>query len=378
MNNTVTLSQLITRLSKVAGTDTNTSRKFLRSFFSAIEDALAEGQSVTIKGIGTFRKSEEIGNTASQVIFIPDEQLASEINAPFGMFEPVVLADGVDFKDEEIAEPIPAPIEEPETIAETIDIPTDPEPVPEPEEEKEKPAEISQPVENVVSQLSEKVTAEPKPAKEIQVAAPEVIIPEPQKLSPEREDEEAEPEETYTTEETSRKKPWLLWVGCAILIVAGCLGGYLAAVLDDETPSVSINDEAAASEEIPTIVEEVDVNEISSPAQAEETTSAPQETPKEETAASTPQPEAPAQPEVRYDTVTSTRYLATMAREYYGKGIYWVYIYEANTDVLNNPNQIKPGTRVRIPEKSSFAAATEAETSRIAERKQAELFKRFK
>ena len=38
MNNTVTFSQLITRLAKVAGTDTNTSRLYLRSFFALIEE----------------------------------------------------------------------------------------------------------------------------------------------------------------------------------------------------------------------------------------------------------------------------------------------------------------------------------------------------
>ena len=53
--------------------------------------------------------------------------------------------------------------------------------------------------------------------------------------------------------------------------------------------------------------------------------------------------------EERYDTVTSSRYLTTMAREYYGGMEFWVYIYDANRDVLGHPDRISPGTRVRIP-----------------------------
>jgi len=104
MNNTVTLSQLITRLAKVADTDTNTSRRFLRTFFGAIEEALIEGESVNIKGIGTFRRSSDSTfGSSTGMSFIPDEQLAKELNAPFEMFQAVELADGVVFPEEKEA-----------------------------------------------------------------------------------------------------------------------------------------------------------------------------------------------------------------------------------------------------------------------------------
>lgn len=41
--------------------------------------------------------------------------------------------------------------------------------------------------------------------------------------------------------------------------------------------------------------------------------------------------------------------LAQIAREIYGSPYFWVYIYEANKDVIPDPNNIPKGTRIRIP-----------------------------
>ena len=116
MNNTITLSQLITRLAKVADTDIGTARRFLRSFFAAVEEELVNGETVSIKGIGTFRRNtDESFNQNGPVVFIPDTAFADEINAPFAMFEPVELAEDVDFSEvTEEKEPEPLTGPEPE------------------------------------------------------------------------------------------------------------------------------------------------------------------------------------------------------------------------------------------------------------------------
>ena len=101
MNNTITLSQLITRLAAVTGVDNNTARRFLRTLFATVEDALAEGHSVTIKGVGTFRPvNDEFRGTGITVAFTPDKEIAAELNKPFEMFTAVELADGLTFDDE--------------------------------------------------------------------------------------------------------------------------------------------------------------------------------------------------------------------------------------------------------------------------------------
>lgn len=52
------------------------------------------------------------------------------------------------------------------------------------------------------------------------------------------------------------------------------------------------------------------------------------------------------------ETVTSGKAttLAKLAREYYNNTYCWVYIYIANMDKLKNPNNLKPGTDLIIPE----------------------------
>lgn len=56
------------------------------------------------------------------------------------------------------------------------------------------------------------------------------------------------------------------------------------------------------------------------------------------------------------DTVTVRRYITHMAKDYYGDRNFWVYIYEANKDVLGHPERTLPGTVVNIPTPSSIPA----------------------
>lgn len=50
------------------------------------------------------------------------------------------------------------------------------------------------------------------------------------------------------------------------------------------------------------------------------------------------------------DTVTPTYFLASMARKYYGRMEFWVYIYKENESELGHPDRIPSGTVVRIPD----------------------------
>lgn len=45
--------------------------------------------------------------------------------------------------------------------------------------------------------------------------------------------------------------------------------------------------------------------------------------------------------------------LTLLALKYYGHRQYWVYIYEANSDVLSNPNSVEVGMELNIPELNS-------------------------
>lgn len=50
-------------------------------------------------------------------------------------------------------------------------------------------------------------------------------------------------------------------------------------------------------------------------------------------------------------TVQKGSSLAKIAKQFYGDPDYWVYIYEANSDIIANPNLIEPGTVLMVPDK---------------------------
>lgn len=59
--------------------------------------------------------------------------------------------------------------------------------------------------------------------------------------------------------------------------------------------------------------------------------------------------------------------LSKLARKWYNHSEYWVYIYEANADVISNPNDLPVGITIMIPDlKASFADDSESEMLRRA------------
>ena len=65
---------------------------FIKSFFDQLTRSLTEGETVKIKGIGTFAPT---GDAEIPVSFIPDSEIADTINAPFAMFEPEEVSDSL-------------------------------------------------------------------------------------------------------------------------------------------------------------------------------------------------------------------------------------------------------------------------------------------
>lgn len=64
-------------------------------------------------------------------------------------------------------------------------------------------------------------------------------------------------------------------------------------------------------------------------------------------------PTAPSDKKV-YDTISTTRYLTTMAKDHYGNYNLWPYIYKENSKILGHPDRIRPGTKVVIPPLSKY------------------------
>lgn len=398
MNNTITLSQLITRLAKATGVDNNTARRFLRTFFATVEETLEQGQSISIKGIGTFRRTDaELDDCRSSVAFVPDSSFLEELNRPFEMFEAVELADGVDFSElEEVNAAVEAGINEDDAAPEVPELEPEPQLSPEPEPQdmlapEAQPESVSEPmpvVEAAVTEVPAQKQEEsvliakdkgladsalsatpPTASRRPVIVEHDPIVIQPRGAVPSS-DSDDEPEEAMSTASgRNGRRPSRLWVWSALFLGVACIFGYFAAVWAVPMPETDYgDDDEAVAEEIAAQDSAVAVEEVS----VEELAAVPsQETP----AVASPEPvqEVPtvvASPEPVYDTVSIS--LIKLAKKHYGAGDYWVFIFDANRDIIRNPNAIRPGTKVRIPDRSELPGKDAAETKAIARKKSAE------
>ena len=369
MNSKITLVELARLMAQATSSTSRVCELFLRELFTTVSQALIDGENVKVKGIGTFkvtpvkpRKSVNVttGNPIeikgyNKVSFTPDKKLADALNQPFAQFETVFLNDEV--SDEKLAEidakypsvsnenhedstpsavpddseqpvnvPVTEQLSEPEPVAE-------PDPVPEPPVSSEPESASAADVEPVglkalaafgVPVGPEKEQEPPKPAwepdKSPEVSAPAVGSESRPILdsAPEQDDVEDDfyrpaPRNTYTpTQEqltkyrSSKNRRWL-WLLPALLLV-----GVLIWLFGRGGGKGESSQEGAAIEMADTIAE------------VEE-------------------------PAVITDTITTQIVLSTLSDKYYDSPWFWVYIYEENKAIINDPNNVPPGTAVVIP-----------------------------
>lgn len=129
MNEKIAFPQLVELVAEKASTTERMSELFLQELFTVISQELIDGKSVKINGLGTFKTTK--GDHDKEVVFVPDKDLAEDINAPFSQFKPVVLCDSITIEQlNEIdasmqPEPAATTIVEPVEPAEEIEEATD-------------------------------------------------------------------------------------------------------------------------------------------------------------------------------------------------------------------------------------------------------------
>lgn len=377
MNEKMTFHSVAAAIANATGCTVEEGARFLRTLLDRATEALAHGERVTIKGIGTFAPGDPSQN--GTVIWAPDQALALAVNEPFAAFDPVVLAPGVTEQQlSAAAQPMaetptdkPAREESPTIAPEPT--PAQPEPVepipvqPEPIEPPE-PVAIQQP-------------CEPTPLDNRQ---PDVADNSEQPADTAYTPAADEPEYTEPTIDDHYRQgglnPWLMMlvgliVGLVVGYFVGISMGYLSGA---STTDGDFDDE---DEELVDSLDTADGTTTDDDADAiiiddaePEATPQPQQAPKETAPAVATQPAAaPSNPAVVTDTVSGRRYLTTMARKYYGNNCFWVYIYEENSDIISNPDLIRPGTVVVIPPASKYGidandpASVRRATAKIAE-----------
>ena len=465
MNTKITLVELAAMMAEATSTTKRMCELFLKDLFATISQALIDGESVKVKGLGTFkitqvkpRKSTNVQTGKDiqvagyrKVSFTPDKALAEAINQPFAQFESVFLDDAV--TDEQLAEidkqhpstiteqpevkeeQSPA-VPEPEQKVEVVEEPVAEEPVsldadempaaplpfelpemteaapapepdalfePMPEEdfsqvEKKAQTQPEKPVEvkherrapAMAQPLTDKPAEPEKPKMERKpmlvgrpIDGPSQPVPEPEKpeeTAPNRHFYRPEPRNAYTPtpeqiEEAERKhdqrRNWL-WILLGLLGAALLLWAITRGCSDSNAEQHE--QEVVAAD---TIVGEddsvVEVKAEPKPVVKPEPKVEPKEEPKPEVKPEPkpevkqepkPEPKPESKPEAKpaaakgevTDVVTSQIVLTTLSEKHYGSPWFWVYIYEENVarGIINDPNNIRPGTRVVIPPASKY------------------------
>ncbi len=403
------------------------SEDFLREFFSIISERLEAGESVKIKGLGTFRlsrveprKSVDVTSGKpmeisghSKVVFIPAKEIAEGVNAPFEAFTSIEIGDDIDidqlmsfektteveptdegeFEEEDIMIPAEAEnqdsmrvsfrstptnfgnpdnlkneerqdeledleeFEEPDNlikIADPIDYeePDDLDEIEESEElgETEETSEETQKPTEAISSATTEESAEPRQETE-------------SSEKDETSDDSVDFEEEEFQEEVSGKRNWikgvLICFAAAIVALLATFAVWYIFATNDFNKRFNRESSSMAkgavdgftvgkATESPEI-EEADNQILLDTAQDEE-----EGTDEEELKAEFDEvPTAPSDAIV-YDTISTTRYLTTMAKKHYGNYNLWPYIYEENKAKLGHPDRIRPGTPVVIPKLSKY------------------------
>ena len=342
MENKIAIASLASLLAQSTGKSKKLCEDFLREFFRLTAETLEKGETLKIKGFGTFKVTSVDGRSSvnvntgepyeiaphKKVVFTPTKELASAINAPFEDFESVEMED--DMPEEFFIQ------EEPETIIEGSEkseiIEGQPEMIVVPKVEKlsDENTVDTERLEEGSNEEGEddELTYEAYTAAD---APPSENVPPSSPVYPQQIDnnmpEEESSEYEYPAPAKSRFGIGFLvgalstFAVCAVIFMLGCFFDWWPVNFGNPK---DVTAEVVQSEK-----------EVPNPD-------------------SNPQEVITPEKEPVYDTVSTTRYLTTIAREHYGNYNFWPYIYLENESILGHPDRITPGTKVVVPDLSKY------------------------
>lgn len=398
---TMPLPALVAVLTERCGIPAGQAESFVTAATETIAAALRSDNLVRIKGIGSFSSDPE-GN----ILFDADPAIAAEINAPFSIFEPIEI-DGTELLDdtprteaaeetEDEAEPIPvnaatsidderhmpAAGQDDPVPAVEIQVVAEPESAstsePGADTPEELPAEepVEEPAYNEADDEADDIAStESVPAEDTATSTYTDSVPA-SALPPAPRTERAEPR---VIKVVVREHPWLTGIlaGVAGMLIGLVAGYFLYPRLNlNGAPSVEITagyvnltQDAAQRESDSGIT----AGQASPAPEADAPVVAPA-TERTDTDSATTEEAPKAAAPVVYDTIRGNRYLTTMARQHYGRKIFWVYIYEENKAAISDPDHIAPNTVVVIPPAEKYGIkAGDKLSEQAAERKAVEI-----
>lgn len=437
MNNRITFPELVEQVAQCANTSKRMSELFLKELFATISQSLINGESVKVKGIGSFkltevspRKSVNV-NTGEEInipghkklSFAPDKDLAQAVNQPFSHFETVILEDGV--TDEQLAQIDAYEAETPQ--APDAELPTAPEvpaadtdtevpppfvpadTLPEPEfvaiEEATEAEEATEPEE------APAIEAEPEEATAIEAEAEEAPAAEAEADEAPAVEEEAEVPvaademESMVSDELSedrleqeKDKRRITRRSLFEGFIVGVITTLIVTLFSYRLYLMKYPDQADKPTQEETLAQAPTADSVATPAEttpakvdsaqllaeqkaaeeaqkAEEAKKKEEEAKKKAEAEAEKQQAAPKGVNASQDTVRIGTTLFKLSKKHYGSDKFWVYIYEENKAKYPNPNSIPVGAVLRIPALSKYGAtAGDPASFNAAKKKETEIY----
>ena len=345
-NDKLTWQELRKAVAEQANTSEQEAGQFLNALLNGVVEGLKQDKQVKIKGLGNFalkavapRKSVNIATGEAFTIegynkltFSPETMLKENVEKRIEQPQTEkVMADInndplkklgeqaneiIDILAElgQAVNPVTPPIVEPEE-PETPEVPEEPE-VPQELEEPQVPEEPEEPQVPEVPEVPE----EPQ--------EPDTPDTPDTPQDPEEPEEPEVPDTPDTPKPTGKCHKWVCWL-IAALIVLGIIGTgiYFRATLiqwwqcmQDCQPAV----EEVVTDTIPTLEEPIVIPLADKPREYVNF--------------------------IGIERVGENSRLAWIAYKYYAQKDLWVFIYEANRDIIKHPAHVRPGQYIRIPD----------------------------
>lgn len=331
MNSKLTILDIVDSVAEKSGLTKKETEQFVKEFFLLASEVISKGETLTIKGVGTFapvwvdaRTSVDVNTKESieipghyKLSFTPDKSMKDAVNAPFAAFTTEV----VDIEQEiEVKAVVEEEVSEPASDIPVIEIKS--------EQQSEKEETIDK--ENVVEQPIQPVE---------QLKQEEIVSIVAKSQTPQFTEWELEEEYRRRTRN-------------------GYIGGFITAIViflllllflwwlfnrrgSDFSISFASFKLVAGNEQVlgddTTIAKDSVENKEDSLVVSIEESKAPIQVKEPVTT-----------------TIRRGRFLTTIANEYYGNKIFWVYIYRENQSRIWNPRDLPAGFKVVVPDASKY------------------------
>ena len=328
-NDKLTWTELRKAVAEYANTSEQEAGQFLNALLEGVVEGLKTDKQVRIKGLGSFslkavapRKSVNIatGETFTiegynKLTFSAESMLKESVEKRLEQPKTeAVMAEINNDPIKKLGEQATEIVDILAELGQAVNTEAYPQPLPEGKGEEEP---TDEPVEEVAEEPAEEVTEE----------LVEEVVEEPVE-EPAKEEPTQEPTQEPTCKPTCKCHKWVCWlIGALLLLGVVGTGVYFRATLMQWWQCMQ--DCQPTTEEVTVVEEVVEVKELTLAEKPREYVNF-----------------------IGIEQVGKDSRLAWIAYKYYAQKDLWVFIYEANRDIIKHPAHVREGQVIRIPELS--------------------------